>query len=641
MKQKQKSSFRQYGHLLLRYLRPQKGRVALLGLLILVSIALQLINPQLVRRFLDAAETGRNLDELVGTAVLFISIAIVAQAIKLVGAYVSENVAWAATNDLRADLALHCLQLDMSFHKQHKPGELIERVDGDVNQLANFFSQLIIQLGSNFLLVMGVLVLLWLVNVWVGMTVTAVAILGLILLNYFNKYTVPRWQVLRQVESDLFGYLEEWLNGTEEIQTNGAAPYILRRLYQIMRQRWRAMQRAMQMNMFIMALPIVVPTLAYIIAYVWGSQLFRSSTLTIGSVYLIFYYIDILKEPLWVIQRQVQDLQKASASLNRIMALFAEQPTIHDGHGAVLPDGSLAVQFDEVSFFYDDDLRVPYSVNREPSSDGKTPDTEYGLRTTDDDPATVLKNVTFTLEPGRILGLLGRTGSGKTTITRLLFRFYDPTLGAIRLGSPPPQSSPDGGGSQVSPPTGRGLRGGMIDLRDTTQAELRRRIGMVTQDVELFHASVRDNLTLFDDSIDDGEILAALSELGLHDWLEELPNGLETRLEASDSLSSGEAQLLALGRVFLADPGLVILDEASSRLDPATEMLLERAIDKLLTGRTAIIIAHRLGTVQRADEIMILGNGRILEHGERAVLAANPESQFYSLLQTGLEEAIV
>jgi ABC-type multidrug transport system fused ATPase/permease subunit len=163
---------------------------------------------------------------------------------------------------------------------------------------------------------------------------------------------------------------------------------------------------------------------------------------------------------------------------------------------------------------------------------------------------------------------------------------------------------------------------------------------MVTQDVELFHASVRDNLTLFDDAVDDGRLLTALDELGLTTWLAALPEGLDTRLDASHSLSAGEAQLLALARVFLSDPGLVILDEASSRLDPATEALLERAVDKLLAGRTAVIIAHRLHTVQRADEIMVLGNGRILEHGNRAILAADPNSEFYGLLQTGLEEAI-
>jgi ABC-type multidrug transport system fused ATPase/permease subunit len=278
-----------------------------------------------------------------------------------------------------------------------------------------------------------------------------------------------------------------------------------------------------------------------------------------------------------------------------------------------LPDGPLAVQFLDVTFIYDD-AREKEMVNGQWSAVNAESNHQSSISNLQ---SPVLQDVSFTLEPGCILGLLGRTGSGKTTISRLLFRFYDPTTGAIRLGSE-----------------------NLVDLRDTTQTEIRRRIGMVTQDVELFHASVRDNLTLFDDTIGDDDILAALDELGLRGWLAGLPSGLDTRLEGNSSLSAGEAQLLALGRVFLADPGLVILDEASSRLDPATEMLIEQAIDKLLTGRSAIIIAHRLGTVQRADEIMILGNGRILEHNKRIILAADPQSEFYNLLQTGLEEAI-
>ena len=164
---------------------------------------------------------------------------------------------------------------------------------------------------------------------------------------------------------------------------------------------------------------------------------------------------------------------------------------------------------------------------------------------------------------------------------------------------------------------------------------------MVTQEVQLVHASVRDNLTLFDDDMEDGKILSALDELGLRPWLDSLPEGLDTVLEAGESLSAGEAQLLALGRVFLSDAGLVILDEASSRLDPATEQLLEQAISKLLVGRTAIIIAHRLATVGRADEIMILADGRIAETGNRVALEADPSSRFAHLLKVGLEEALV
>ncbi len=576
-----------YWRLLATYLKPHGRLVAALSLLVVGGIALQLINPQLVRRFLDGVETGKSLQELVSTAVLFTLLAIIAQAARLAAAYVGEVVAWSATNDLRADLALHCLRLDMSFHKTYKPGELIERVDGDVNQLANFFSQLVIQLVSNFLLMVGVMALLWLVDWRVGASITLLGVTGLLALNWLNKRLVPRWQALRQTSSDLFGYLEEWLGGTEEIQTSAAAPFILRRLVGLLRERWDRMHRAMRLNLGVITLPILMPALAYIAAYVWGTKLFAGSVLTIGTVYIIFYYIDVMREPLWVIQRQVQDLQQAAASMNRIVALFAEQPTLHDGAEAV-PHGRLAIQFDHVSFHYADDLDT-----------------------------AILEDVTFTLAPGKILGLLGRTGSGKTTLTRLLFRFYDPTTGAIRLG---------------------GADGRFVDLRATSQAAIRQRIALVTQEVQLFHASVRDNLTLFNDAIDDRHILAALDELGLTGWLVGLPDGLDTRLEAGESLSAGEAQLLALGRVFLADPGLMILDEASSRLDPATEHLLEQALDKLLAGRTAVIIAHRLGTVQRADEIMVMANGRIIEHGERLLLAADPHSHFRHLLQTGLEE---
>ncbi len=164
---------------------------------------------------------------------------------------------------------------------------------------------------------------------------------------------------------------------------------------------------------------------------------------------------------------------------------------------------------------------------------------------------------------------------------------------------------------------------------------------MVTQDVQLFRASVRDNLTFFDATVPDERIWEALHRLGLAEWAERLPSGLDTMLEAGGGgLSAGEAQLLAFTRIFLEDPGLVILDEASSRLDPGTERLIERAVDTLLAGRTGIVIAHRLATVTRADDILIMEDGRVVEYGPRARLAADPDSRFSRLLQVGLEEVL-
>ena len=211
------------------------------------------------------------------------------------------------------------------------------------------------------------------------------------------------------------------------------------------------------------------------------------------------------------------------------------------------------------------------------------------------------------------MGLLGRTGSGKTSIARLLLRLYDIQKGEIRLNGQ--------------------------NIRHLPLSDLRQHIGMVTQDVQLFHATVRDNLTLFDKRIPDERVRCVLRDLGLDEWLAGLPDGLDTMLEASGGgLSAGQAQLLALTRIFLADPGLIILDEASSRLDPATEQLLERAIDKLLCNRTAIIIAHRLTTIMRADKILVLEQGQVREFGERTELLNDPDSHFSHLLQTELQE---
>jgi ABC-type multidrug transport system fused ATPase/permease subunit len=231
------------------------------------------------------------------------------------------------------------------------------------------------------------------------------------------------------------------------------------------------------------------------------------------------------------------------------------------------------------------------------------------------DAELVLDDVSLSLPPGEVLGLLGRTGSGKTTISRLLFRLHDVTDGAVRLGG--------------------------TDVRDARLAELRDRVGLVTQDVQLFAGTLRDNVTLFDPDVDDERLRQVFTALDLDEWIGELPAGLDTVLgPTARGLSAGEAQLVALARVFLKDPGLVVLDEASSRLDPHTEQLLEHAVTRLLAGRTGIVIAHRLSTVERADSIVILERGRVIEHGRRAALASDPDSRFSLLLRTGVEEVL-
>ena len=573
-----------YRPLLGRYLRPQRRRVLLLGALLLGRTGLDLFNPLLLRAFIDTAGAGAALAGLLGLAGAFLGVALLTQGISVGETYVAENIGQTATNQLRADLTLHCLQLDPTFHQVHTPGELIERVDGDVATLGKFFSRLVIDLFGNGLLLLGALGLLWSIDWRVGATLTVFAILALLLLNSLRERAVPFWGAARQASAELFGFLEERLAGTEDIRANGATAYARRQLAERSRALLRKQRLAGMVGSATGGVGILLFTVGTAIALGLGAYLYQAHALTLGTVYLIFSYTDLIRRPIEGITRQLQDLQQATAGIGRIGALLAVRSAIADGPGAPLPPGAPAVEFDAVHFAYAAE-------------------------------APVLQGLSFALAPGRVLGVLGRTGSGKTTIARLLFRLYDLGAGSIRLGG--------------------------VDLRALRLADLRRHVGMVTQEIHLFHASVRDNLTFFDHSVPDARIREVIGDLGLSEWFAGLPAGLDTKLAPGGSgLSAGQAQLLAFARVFLQDPGLVILDEASSRLDPATERQVERAVDKLLAGRTGIVIAHRLATVARADEILVLDEGRPAEYGARLALAGDLESQFARLLRTGLEEVL-
>lgn len=590
---------RQYWRLLVRYLKPQWPMALGLSVLLLSSIGLQLANPQLMRRFLDTAQAGGDPQVLLVTAALFLAVAVIHQVVSVAAIYVSENVAWTATNALRADVAGHCLRLDLSFHNAHSPGEMIERLDGDVTALSNFFSQFVVQVLGNGLLLIGVLALLAREDWRVGLTVSLFAAITVVALARLRNIAVPHWAAERQASAELFGFLEERLGGTEDIRANGAEAYVMRNFYRLMRVLLsRSLKAGLMVNILLNTM-FVLFALGTAAAFGVGAWLFNAQVLTIGTVYIVFHYTNMLEQPIQQITRQLQDLQKAGAGIVRIEELLATPSRLQEaGDGLRLPRGPLAVELQDVSFSYRDDGS---------GADGQV----------------VLRDVSFSLAPGSVLGLLGRTGSGKTTLTRLLFRFYDPDSGSIRLA--------DSGAPEAQP----------IDIRRAPLAELRQRVGMVTQSIQLFHATVRENLTFFDDGIRDERIVEVIESVGLGAWYRALPQGLDTELDsAGGGLSAGEAQLLAFARVFLQDPGLVILDEASSRLDPATEALIESAVDRLVADRTAIVIAHRLGTVQRADEIMILSDGQIVEFGPRAALAQNPDSHFHGLLQTGLQEVL-
>jgi ABC-type multidrug transport system fused ATPase/permease subunit len=575
---------RNHRELVVQYLKPLWGKVTFLLLFLGCTIVLQIVNPQLLASFINIVTTTGVTSTVVLIAASFVGVALLQQVFVILTTYVGERVGWSATNHLRQDLTRHLIQLDMSFYKEHTPGKLIERVDGDITAMANFFSQFVILVVGNMILLVAVLVVLT-VQCWqAGLALTLFTLLVLVLMLRIRNIGVTFWRSFSAASAELYGFLEERIGGTEDIRASGAIPYVMRRFYSYAHERTTTGRRARLISAPLWGTSFIARMMGMVLAFVLIYFLYRSHSISLGLAFLIYYYVGMVIDPINKLTEQLDQFQKASAGFVRVRELFKVESQINDGAGVTLGKGAGAVEFADVSFGYNEE-------------------------------AMVLKDLSFTIKPGEVLGLLGRTGSGKTTITRLLLRLYDPASGSISLNG--------------------------YDLRDARLSELRSNIGMVTQNVQLFQASIRDNLTFFDNQVRDERILDALQTLGMLDWLHRLPDGLDTKLGANGGgLSAGEAQLLAFARVFLKDPALVILDEASSRLDPVTENLLEQAIDRLLEGRTAIIIAHRLSTVQRADTIMLLEQGEIREYGSRETLLRNRDSRFSQLLETAHEEVL-
>ena len=572
-----------YTRLLGRYLKPQRLRVIALAIALLVSIGLQLINPQILRYFIDTALNQETGATLLQSALLFISIALVTQGLTLATTYLGEKVAWQATNALRADLTAHCLHLDLSFHQSHPPGELVERVDGDVTTLARFFSQFTLYILGNGLLLLGILTVLWLEDWRAGLSLTLFVLVAFGFLTRLLRFALPAWVAYRQLNARFFGFLGEYLIGREDLQANGSISYVKHRFHGMLQQWLPIFHRARLAQTILWGSSVALLTTGNVIALSVGAYLWTQQVITLGTVYLIFYYANQLRQPVASILGELNDFQQAQASILRVQELLSTRPRLPLNGDQTLPTAALSVDFDRVWFSYD--TSPPYDW--------------------------ALQNVSLHLPAGQILGIIGSTGSGKTTLTRLLLRFYAPQRGNICLGQWP--------------------------LEAAATACLRQRVGIVTQDVQLFQATVRDNLRLFDPAIGDAKIQQVLAKLGLLEWLESQPQGLDTLL-ASDSgnLSAGEAQLLAFARIWLRNPSLVILDEASSRLDPTTEGQLEQATQQLMRGRTGIIIAHRLSTLQHVDYILVLEQGQAIEYGRRHDLANQSTSRFAHLLQLNL-----
>ncbi|NKQ35787.1 MAG: ABC transporter ATP-binding protein [Chloroflexi bacterium] len=364
------------------YLRPYHTRLLSLLLLILVGIGLQLFAPQIIRQFLDAAQAGAATRLLVQMGLLFLLVTVLQKGLALAATYLGEDLGWAATNRLRADLTRHCMRLDMGFHKLRTPGELIQRIDGDVTALAEYFSQLIVQVFGNTLLILGILFLLFREDWRFGLIGLAYALLTLGFLRLIQTPTVNIWNGIRQGYAEMFGFLEERFNGTEDIRANGGSAYVLNQYYPMHANIARKRVRATLYGGFTFTSSYMLYILALVVTLGLAGFAYQQGQISIGTVYLMVFYIGLMKSPIKRIRRQIANMQRAMASVKRINEFFQLQPGVQETVSQTLPAAAPSVRFKNVTFAYKDRLPVNgnrSSVNGKPITDYRLPITVYRL----------------------------------------------------------------------------------------------------------------------------------------------------------------------------------------------------------------------------------------------------------------------
>ncbi|CAN5512023.1 ABC transporter ATP-binding protein [soil metagenome] len=562
-------------------LRPDAARWGWVGALVGLSSAMALAGPLVVRAIVDHARAGATTNDIVRLAVLFLVIAVGAQLLTVAFTWFATVTAWHTTNEIRVRLASHVLGLDHEFHRKHTPGELIQRVDGDVTSVSDFLGQVVPRALGALAMVVGMILVLAVVDWRLAVGAAIYVALSALLIVRLRHRAVGEASDEMGAYAKLYGGIEERLTAAEDLRANGAGAHAM---WRFMGESAGALNSAVRRESAFLRLWWAVQGSVGVgasVSLVTGALLVRSDAISLGTAFLMFQYVLLLERPLEDVVHQLETVQKANGAMVRVIDLLAIRPAITD-EGTISPaDGPLAVEFDAVSFQYDDDA----------------------------DDEQVLRDISLTVDAGRSVGVVGRTGSGKTTLSRLVLRLIEATDGQLRLGGVP--------------------------VADIPLGELRRRVAMIPQEVELFSGSVRDNVTLFDHVPTDDDVETALRLAGL-DAL--VVGGIHRQLGSGGAgLSAGEAQLLALARVWVRNPDLVVLDEATARVDPATEIRLEAAVAELIRGRTTLIIAHRLSTLRHVDEIVVLDHGTIVEHGDREALVADNDSRFRHLLDLALE----
>lgn len=507
----------------------------------------------------DLLPTAARIDGLSGTAALFGLLVLIGFALTFVQTVLLEWVGQSVMHRIRQDLFSHILSLDLAFLNRQPTGRLVTRLTNDVQNMHEMFTSVLVTLFNDALRLVGILIVLLLLNLKLGLMMALFIPVALALTIIFARLAREKFRAIRSQLSRLNSYTQEAVSGIAIIQLFGQQRRSGNR-FAAMSEEY--LQRTLsQIRLFGAFMPLteLLSTMAIALILWYGGAQIIGQTLTLGELVAFLAYMRLFFQPLRELSQKYSIVQSALASAERIFATLDTQPSITDPLRPVVPGVITgALHFDRVSFRY------------EPQQ-------------------PVLIDCDLTIKPGETVAVVGSTGSGKTTLINLLLRFYEPQQGSIRI---------DG-----------------IPIGDLRLHDLRRMVGVILQDVFILRDTVLANIAL-DTGCSRDEVEAVLSRTAMTRFVEKLPDGLDTMLgEGGRQLSTGEKQLLSFARVLCRNPSILVLDEATASIDPETEGILEQTVAAGFTGRTSIIIAHRLSTVRRADRIIVMDRGRIVEQG--------------------------
>ncbi len=559
-----------------KYLVPVKGWISVGAAGMLVRTLAALAAPYLVGvatdRILSADFSGLGI-----VVILFVVVALLTW-----GGQYFENVYLAKAGNkviyhLRADMFDHLQRLSLSFFDVHKVGKLMSRVQNDVSQIEELVTEGILMMITSLLTLVGIAAIMLTMNPRLALITLAVIPLMILMTIIWQKYARRAFIQVRRAIAVVNSQLQEDMSGVRVIQSLSREEENMEQFDQVNRAHYEANVTAVKLESLIMPMVMISTGVSFAIVIIMGGMQVLDGAMTAGILMSFLLYVQRFFDPVLELSMQYTELQRAMASGARIFELLDIKPDIQDKPGAIeMPTVKGEIAFKNMSFGYE-----------------KNKD--------------VLHNINLTVKPGETVAIVGQTGSGKSSLVSLTARFYEVNKGAVTV---------DG-----------------HDVRDVTQQSLRRQIGIVPQDPILFSGTIEENIKFGRLDATKEQVIDVSKMVGAHQFISRLSKGYDTLVgQRGVNLSAGQRQLLCLARAILADPRILILDEATSSVDTNTERIMQRALRKLTKGRTCLTIAHRLSTVTKADRIVVMEKGRIIEEGKHEELIAR-QGLYYKMYQ--------